>query len=135
MALKYKDKYLTYDKREHCKRLINLVGDIRYNRKKIKKLYNKHKTKKMLIMFLSLNKKNYLYFMIVYKFFNIDKRFNVLSIIEELARYRCDNIYFKSNYMKINLTKFYGDLGSSKYTSNHDLLLDNVIHNLLLKRS
>ncbi|HIP36947.1 MAG TPA: hypothetical protein EYG85_08835 [Crocinitomix sp.] len=133
---KYVNTYPVYDKKEYQKRLINMQDDLHFNRKKIKKLrkkYSKIKDKHK-IMYLVLHKDNFNFYLLVYKYFKIDKRLHVENVIKEIYKYKGDNIYFKSHFAGLPLQKLYQDLGSSKYQSNMNVLLDLVTHEILLKR-
>ena len=133
---KYVNTYKEYTKTEYQKRLINMQDDIYFNRKKIKKLRKKFsKVKdKHKIMYLVLHKDNFRFYLLVYKYFKIDKRLHIENTIKELYKYKGDNIYFKSYYAGVPLQKLYKDLGSTKYQSNMNVLLDLVTHEILLKR-
>ena len=135
MAIKkFKRPYEEVKNNEYCKRLINLNYALRFYKHKFVKSRKKHKRFKPLRHAKRILKRDeYKTYKLFYFYFKIDKRLHIINANKQLLKYRCDNLYFLSNYMRKNLKPMYKDFNKCKYTVLETDLLGTMVKLMLTK--
>jgi hypothetical protein len=129
----------------YCTRLSNVIEEIKRQKKRIKKHYNRarrkgRKHKPHRIIYSCLRGSYRKDFKLFYNYFQMSKNIKVKDkvnpkyLMQHFIRFRCDNAYFRKSSTGLDFPKMYEDFDGSRseYTMDYKkVLLDRIFKDLL----